>query len=207
MANDLLTVIKQSIGYNKLFRFEDISIKGRSPDAVKMALSRYVSAKSLIRMANGVYYFPGESTNEAPDAIDLIEFLYCHDNQDYFGFYTGSGFISQALNQQPFLEDKLEIMTNKTTNGKIKITQCGKAVILRKPYFTITESNYTLNALLSYVAMTPLDQIKTNYSLLANYIRANHLSANDVITMSSSFPAKTMAKLLSSDLYRSLWKH
>jgi hypothetical protein len=207
MANDLLTLIKSSIGNNKLFRLEDISLKGRSPDAVKMAFSRYVRSKELIRMANGVYYLPSESTTDAPDAIDLIEFLYCHDNQSYFGFYTGSGFISQALNQQPFLEDKLEIMSNKTTNGKIKITQGGKAVILRKPYFTITESNYTLNALLSYIAMTPLDQVKTNYSLLANYIRTNHLSANDVIALAPSFPAKTMAKLLASDLYRSLWKH
>jgi hypothetical protein len=207
MSNDLLNAIGKTIGENKLFRLDDISYKGRSLAAVKMAFSRYVYSKVLIRMANGVYYLPGDASTDAPDAIDLIEFLYCHDNHSYFGFYTGSGFISQALNQQPFLQDKLEIMTNKTTNGKIKITQGGKSVILRKPYFTITESNYALNALLSYIAMTPLDEIKTNHSLLANYIRTNHLSANDVITMAPSYPAKTMAKLLSSYLYRSLWKH
>lgn len=182
-------------------------MKGRSLGAVKMQLSRFVASKSLIRASNGVYYLPNLTSDNAPDAIDIIEFLYCHDRSSYYGFYTGSAFLNQAIDQSPFLEDKLEIMTNKTTNGKIKITQAGKVVILRKPYFTITESNYTLNAFLSYIAMTPLDIIETNSALLANYIRSNHLSANDVIAMAPSFPAKTMAKLLTSDLYRSLWKH
>ena len=98
-------------------------------------------------------------------------------------------------------------MTNRATSGKKNVYMFEKRFTLRKPYYKIDRYNMTTNAFLSYIAMTPLSEIKKNYSILANYARREHLSANDVMDMAEHFPAKTASKLLSSDLYRSLWKH
>jgi hypothetical protein len=105
------------------------------------------------------------------------------------------------------LQDHLEIMTNKATSGKKTIYVFSKRITLRKPYFTINKNNISINSFLSYLSFAPLDEVKQNYSLLANYIRSNQLSANDVMKMATLFPAKTSTKLLATDLYRSLWKH
>ena len=105
------------------------------------------------------------------------------------------------------LEDHIEIMTNRATSGKKNVYMFEKRFTLRKPYYKIDKYNMTTNAFLSYIAMTPLAEIKKNYPLLANYCRKEHLSAADVMNMAQYFPTKTASKLLSSDLYRSLWKH
>ena len=105
------------------------------------------------------------------------------------------------------LQEHLEIMTNKATSGKKTIYVFSKRITLRKPYFTINKNNISINSFLSYLSFAPLDEVKQNYSLLANYIRSNQLSANDVMKMATLFPAKTSTKLLATDLYRSLWKH
>jgi hypothetical protein len=132
---------------------------------------------------------------------------YLTDGNDVYGFFTGSDFLGSLMGRRVSLQDHLEIMTNKATSGKKTIYVFSKRISLRKPYFTINKNNISINSFLSYLSFAPLDEVKQNYSLLANYIRSNQLSANDVMKMATAFPTKTSAKLLASDLYRSLWKH
>jgi hypothetical protein len=182
----------------------DLHDKTMTDAAVKEELLRLTKTGQIERFSYGVYFLPG---NGEPNAIKAIELRYIQNGDDVFGFYTGSSFISFVLGRTPSLDSKIEIMTNRATSGKKSVYMFSKRFILRKPYFEIAKENVSLNAFLSYISMTGLNDIKANYSVLANYIRKEHLSANDVMATTDSFPSKTASKLLATDLYRSLWKH
>ncbi len=182
----------------------DLHDKTMTDAAVKEELLRLSKAGLIKRFSYGVYFLPG---NGEPSAIGAIELRYIQNGENVFGFYTGTSFISYILGRTPSLDSKIEIMTNRATSGKKSVYMFSKRFILRRPYFEITKENVSLNAFLSYVSMTSLTDIKINYSVLANYIRKEHLSANDVMVATDSFPSKTASKLLATDLYRSLWKH
>ena len=204
MKSVLFTTIKKQFAKNEVFFIEDIHEKSMTKTAIKEGLVRLVQEGVLKRYSYGIYYLPGEGE---PDASEAINMRYIERNGKVFGFYTGEGFISVLNNKNPSIQEKIEIMTNRATSGKKSIYAFSKRFTLRKPYYPVDKNNYALNAFLSYIAMTPLNKIMENYSVLANYIKKNHLSAPEVMEMAVHFPAKTASKLLSSDLYRSLWKH
>lgn len=204
MKSVLLANIKKNFQKNELFFVKDIHEKSMTEDAIKEGLVRLVKDGSLKRYSYGIYYIPGSTE---PSSSDAIKMRYIENGKKVFGFYTGECFISALNGKTPAFEDRVEIMSNRATSGKKSVYAFSKRFVLRKPYCPIDNKNYVLNALLSYVAMTPLTKIKENYSVLANYIKKNHLSAIDVIEMSAYFPSKTSSKLLASDLYRSFWKH
>ncbi len=204
MSNILLSNIKKNFEKNEVFFIDDIREKSMTKAAIKEGLVRLVKEGRIKRFSYGIYYLPGD--NE-PDLTKAINMRYIERKGKVCGFYTGEGFISVLNGKNPSAQEKIEIMTNHATSGKKSVYAFSKRFTLRKPYCPVDKYNYALNALLSYVAMTPLNKIKENYSVLANYIKKNHLSAPDVMEMSVYFPAKTASKLLASDLYRSLWKH
>jgi hypothetical protein len=207
MANTLLKHIKDSYKQLELFSISDILIKGTTYDSIKQELYRLNKNCSIAKFGRGFYYLPANDKNLLPSPIDALTKAYVQVDGHAIGFYFGDAFIPGFLGQKIPDSDHFEIMTNKATSGKKIVFIFGKRVTLRKPYFTISDENVVLNSFLSYVAYAPLPLLQQNYSLLANYIRTNHLSANDVINLIPSFPDKTFAKLLATDLYRSLWKH
>jgi hypothetical protein len=207
MANTLLKYIKDNYKQLELFSPSDINQKGTTYDAIKQELFRLNKNGSLAKLGRGFYYLPASDKNLLPSPIDALTKTYVKEDGKAIGFYFGDAFIPGFLGQKIPDSDHFEIMTNKATSGKKTVFLFQKRVTLRKPYFTINDENVVLNSFLSYVAYAPLPLLQQNYSLLANYIRTNHLSANDVINMIPYFPDKTFAKLLSTDLYRSLWKH
>jgi len=192
---------------NKLFLFSDIHEKPLTEAALKEELLRLTKTGLVKRYGYGIYYLPDLKQENDPGALEAISLRYLTNGKDIYGFYTGNDFLGRIMGQPASLQDRLDIMTNKATSGKKTIFIFSKRITLRKPYFTINNNNISINSFLSYLSFAPLDEIKQNYSLLANYIRANQLSANDVMKMATAFPSKTAAKLLASDLYRSLWKH
>lgn len=204
MKSVLVAAIKKQFTKNELFFLDDIKEKSMTKAAIKEELVRLVQQGFLKRYSYGIYFIPGEGE---PDASEAINMRYIERDGKVFGFYTGEGFISVLNGKNPSLQEKIEIMTNRATSGKKATYAFSKRFTLRKPYVQIDKNNFALNSFLSYIAMTPLNKIKENYSVLSNYIKKNHLSAPDVMEMAVYFPAKTASKLLSSDLYRSLWKH
>ena len=204
MQSKLLTNIQKKFEPSELFFLADIHDKNMTDAAVKEELLRLTKSKDLNRYSYGVYYLPGK---EEPSALKAIELRYISKGGEVYGFYTGDNFINALKGIKVTLDDHIEIMTNRATSGKKNVYMFEKRFTLRKPYYKIDKYNMTTNAFLSYIAMTPLAEIKKNYSILANYCRKEHLSANDVMEMAQYFPTKTASKLLSSDLYRSLWKH
>lgn len=204
MQSKLFLTITKKFEPSELFFLSDIHDKNMTDAAVKEELLRLTKSGDLARYSYGVYYIPGK---DSPSALKAIELRYIQKGNDIYGFYTGGNFINALKGKKISLDDKIEIMTNRATSGKKNVYMFEKRFTLRKPYYKIDRYNTTTNAFLSYIAMTPLSEIKKNYSILANYARREHLSANDVMDMAEHFPAKTASKLLSSDLYRSLWKH
>ena len=204
MQSKLFLTITKKFEPSELFFLSDIHDKNMTDAAVKEELLRLTKSGDLARYSYGVYYIPGK---DSPSALTPIELRYIQKGNDIYGFYTGDNFINALKGKKISLDDKIEIMTNRATSGKKNVYMFEKRFTLRKPYYKIDRYNMTTNAFLSYIAMTPLSEIKKNYSILANYARREHLSANDVMDMAEHFPAKTAYKLLYSDLYRSLWKH
>lgn len=199
--------LKRKFEPNKLFLFSEITEKGLTEAALKEELLRLTKTGEVKRYAYGIYYLPDPKQTLPPTALEAITLRYLTDGTDIYGFFTGSDFLGTLMGRRVSLQDHLEIMTNKATSGKKTIYVFSKRISLRKPYFTINKKNISINSFLSYLSSAPLDEVKQNYSLLANYIRTNQLSANDVMKMATAFPSKTSTKLLASDLYRSLWKH
>lgn len=204
MQSKLLLNIQKKFEPSELFFLSDIHDKDMTDAAVKEELLRLTKSKELNRYSYGVYYLPGK---EEPSALKAIELRYLSKDNNVYGFYTGDNFINVLKGKKITIEDHIEIMTNRATSGKKNVYMFEKRFTLRKPYYKIDKYNMTTNSFLSYISMTPLAEIKKNYSLLANYARKEHLSAVDVMEMAQFFPSKTAAKLLASDLYRSLWKH
>lgn len=204
MRNGLFTTIKKQFAQNELFEAADIKEKSLSPNTVKEELVKLVKEGALKRYSYGVYYIPGPNEPKLSDAIEL---RYLRRDDKIIGFYTGDCFISDLNGRSPDENDKIEIMTNKATSGKKSVYMFSKRFVLRKPYYPVSKNNVSINAFLTYIAMTPLDKIKEYYPILSNYVKKAHLAASDVMKLASHYPAKTASKLLASDLYRSLWKH
>ena len=207
MPMQLIDKLRKQFEPNTLFLFSEIREKSLTEAALKEELLRLTKNGLIKRYGYGIYYLPDPKLDKAPDALEAIRLRYLSDGKDIYGFYTGDDFLGGIMGRPVSLQDHLDIMTNKATSGKKTIFVFSKRITLRKPYFTINKNNISINSFLSYLSFAPLEEVKQNYPLLANYIRANQLSANDVMKMATAFPSKTSTKLLASDLYRSLWKH
>lgn len=207
MPKNLIDFIRTHFEQNELFQLEDVTFKDKTLDAIKMDLTRFVKDGEIKRLSYGLYYVPSPTGNNAPGIAEGLDILYLHKGNSYYGYYTGNQYVNYMLHNPMSPNEPIEIMTNKATSGKKVIHYLGHTVTLRKPYFTIKRENVEMGGFLTYLAMSTPSEIKTNTSVLANFIRTNHLSADDVMSLAPYLPAKTMTRLLASDLYRSLWKH
>lgn len=204
MKSDLLSQIKAKHKPSELFLMSELIDKEEEEAAVREELLRLTKDGSLKRFSYGIYYIPGKTE---PSAMEAIELRYIGNDKNIYGFYTGDNYLASILGRKISVNDKIEIMTNRATSGKKTIYMFSKRFTLRKPYIEITKANDKFNAFLSYIAMTPLAEIRRNSPILATYIRKEHFSADDFMEMAQLFPGKTASKLIASDLYRSLWKH
>ncbi len=204
MKSDILSQIKANFAPGELFMMSDV-VPGYMSDAnAKKELLKLTRNKSVERFAYGIYYLPN---GEEPSLSKAIELRYLKRGDKVYGFYTGDNFLMAINDVEPTLNDQIEIMSNRATSGKKTVYMFGKRFTIRKPYVEINKYNASLIAFLSYISMSPISKIKEQYSILANYVRREHLGAIDVMEMAEKFPNKVASKLLTSDLYRSFWKH
>ena len=207
VSNTLFKQIKNQFKVNELFSASDIPLKNYSMDSLKEELSRLVAKKEITRFAKGLYYLGDDKSKTKPSCYDAIAKRYLYHGKETIGFYSGPQFPLLIASLSPKDTLPLFVYTNKATSGKRSVFLFSRRVELRKPYLPISADNVSINSFLTYLAITPIGEIEQNYSVLANFIRSNQLSANDVMSLVPRFPAKTFSKLLKSDLYRSLWKH
>lgn len=187
-----------------LFNLDDLADGGSIP-AARKRLASLLAAGAIKRFAYGLYYVPGNSTDSGALSSLAIEKTYVGAPDNAFGFYGGPSYLQFLLKNTP--TESVIVYSNKATSGKKTIYRFSKRFTVKKPYLEVTKDNATLNAFLTYIATTPLDEVKGNSFLLANYIREQHFAAPDVLSVLSSFPSKVADKLLQSELYKCLWKH
>jgi hypothetical protein len=207
MISTLLKLIKNYFEINQLFSASDIPLKNVSRDALKEDLSRLMKANELSRFSKGLYYLSDVKNGTRPSCYDALAKRYLNNGKETIGFYSGPQFPLLIASLPPKDTLPIYVYTNKATSGKRSVFLFSRRVELRKPYLPVAKNNVLINSFLTYLAITPIEDIEQNHSVLANFIRANQLSANDVMSLVPCFPAKTFSKLLKSDLYRSLWKH
>lgn len=205
MSNDLSSIIQTTFKENQLFSFQEIPLKGLAKDEAKKDLRRLIENGSIKRFGSGLFYLPSKDPSETPTVQEAVSKRYITNGTDVYGFYYGRGFISHLLLQKP--SDQLDLYTNSATSNKKSVFCLGRRLTIRKPYYPINRQNAALNAFLTFLTVMTIDEIAVNYSILANYIRQEHLSAQDAVDLLEKFPAKTADKLLRSGLYKNLWKH
>lgn len=208
MAKTLYTQIKSTIGQNTLFNLTMAAKANRSmtPGAVKEEMSRLVKKGQVKRLGYGVYIIDSGKLDKEELESKFIAFRYLGEGKNVCGFLYGENFV-RALKGFPLAKTGLEIVTNKVTSGKKTIFQFGQRITLRKPYVKVNSDNASLLAFLTYIGYADDEEIKRNFSVLANYVREEHLSAPEAIELLSSFPGRTAKALLGSGLYKLMWKH
>ncbi len=174
------------------------------PTLKKEVLS-WIHEGKIERYSYGIYFFKGA---KSPTALDAIRLRYIERNGKVYGFFSGKAFLNilkgKAISPK---DNKLEIVSNLATSGRKSVSMFNENFILRKPYVKIDKYNVSLVSFLTYISSAPTSEIEENLSTLSNYVRQEHLSATNLSSLISRFPAKTFSKLLKTDLYRSFWKH
>lgn len=208
MAKTFYSQLKAGIGVDTLF---DLSMASRinksmTPDAVKEEMSRLSKKGQVKRLGYGVYIIDTGKMNEETLENKFISFRYIGSGKNVCGFYYGDNFV-RNLKGAALTKTGLEIVTNKATSGKKSIYQFGRRLVLRKPYAKITQQNVSLLSFLTYISYASEEELKRNYSVLANYVREEHLSAPEAIELLTYFPGKTAKALLGSGFYKLMWKH
>lgn len=207
MAKTLYLSIKKTIGIDRIFSTADVDdLKEMTSGALKEELSRLSKKGQIQRVAYGLYIIPSGKLSEDELNDMFIRYRYLGYGKRVSGFFYGEGYIGSLLNR-PTPSSGLEIVSNKVTSGKKIIYQYGRKIVLRRPYVRVTASNVQLVSFLTYLSQVSPADLKKNYTLLANHVRENHLSAPEATELLSSFPGKTARTLLSSGLYKLMWKH
>lgn len=207
MAKSLYMQIKQTLGTDVVFSLEDVrQFREESPDALKEALSRLAKKGQIERVAYGIYLINSGHLSEDDLNEQFLRYRYLGWGKKINGFIAGQGYIDGLLHKD-FPKENLEIVSNKITSGKKSVYQYGRRVILRKPYVKVTTGNVEMVSFLTYLTQASPADLKKNHTLLANHVRERHLSAPDAISVLPNFPGKTSRILLSSGLYKLMWKH
>lgn len=175
-----------------------------SDPTLKKEVLRLCKTKELMRFCYGLYYLQGDGE---PVLIDAIKLRYLSNDKEVYGVYSGRSFLRDLKGFSIDENQTVEISTNKETSGKKSKAFGSVKLILKKPYIKIDKYNAAMVALFTYLARASLKEINENSSLLASYVRNNHLSAIEAAKVMDRFPSKVAKKLLKSDLYRSFWKH
>jgi hypothetical protein len=207
MNKPLTYIIKAKVEVGTLFSLGDIlPYYDKSEDALKEEMSRLAKKGFVKRIGYGIYLLPKGKENEEDLKHAMFTFRYIKNSKEVYGFFYGQCFTMGLLNR-PFDPDHLEIVSNKVTSGKKTIYQLGQRLTLRRPYVKVNKDNVAIVGLLTYLAYASKEDLNVNYSLLANYVREEHISAIEVSDMLPAFPAKSARTLLSSGLYKIMWHH
>ena len=207
MAKSLYMHIKQTLGTDIVFSLSDVrEFRDESDDTLKEALSRLAKKGQIERVAYGIYVINSGHLTEDDLNEQFLRYRYLGLGKRINGFVSGQGYIDSLLHKG-FPKEGLEIASNKVTSGKKSIYQYGRRIILRKPYVRVTANNVEMVSFLTYLTQASAADLKKNQTLLANHVRERHLSAPDAIAILPNFPGKTSRILLSSGLYKLMWKH
>lgn len=206
MQKTFYAAIKLAIGVDKLFCLSDISLlRTMTPDALKEEMSRLSKKKQVSRVAHGIYMIPSGKMSQENLMHEFIRFRYLGHGDEVFGFFGGDCFPRSLLGLWP--ENGLIIYSNKITSGKKSVYEFSQRITLHKPYVKVNKNNIKLISFLTYLTNASEDSLSRYGSVLANYVREEHLNAIEASAILVKFPGKTSQRLLSSGFYKLMWRH
>lgn len=198
-----LEYLNSKYGKNTPILIENIEYERRSSSRLFKELNKLCSSGELARFDKGVYYIPTETVlgTSVLCAEDVIERKYITDGTSVYGYYGGIGFMNRiGLTTQVASRDT--VYTNRESTRK-RIVKVGYLdVIVKKARVDVTKDNATVLALLELVNDMPdwFCEDGEKRAAIAEYIKSNGISKEEIVTYISFFPDKVSKKFIESEL-------
>lgn len=197
----LYEALLEQYGTNEPILSTDISFKNYSRPWIMKQLKVLCEEGKIIRFEKGIYYIPTDTVfgKSILNPLKVIEKKYIKDGDKTMGYYSGIIFQNQ-LKLSTQVPNIIEIYTNNET-AKVRDIFVGKQkVILRKARTVINSENV---AVLSFLEMMndiiPRSLDDDKKSRITDYISANRITKNDIISYINVFPDKVMRNLIESE--------
>lgn len=168
-------------------------------DNVRQQLRRLVKDSKLMSSGNGIYYMPKISIVGEILPIDFEQAImkkFMQREGKQYGYYSGMTKLYRLniCNQMPNIR---EVVSNLESSRKRLINFCGNKLIIRKPFFVITNKNKEVLEFLDVVRIAykyaDIEKSKVTEKLIAEY--ANKITATDIIKYVDYYPA-SVAKII-----------
>lgn len=198
----MLRRLERKFGRNNPIFLEEIFgiVPEYSRQSVYRFLSKAVKEGDIIKFGKGVYYLPKETDFgiASPSIERIIERKYIRDGKRVYGIY-GCLNLEERFGFSDQIPNAIEVITNNASRAVREVEMRERRVILRKSRVNITKENeaaYTLLELFSKIDAK--DCGKTSTRLIKEYIEEKKVTPEDILKMSSAFPAKATRNLFLS---------
>ena len=200
----LTKILIKKFGYNKPIFTKEIleTLNEYSNQRVYQLIEESIKEGKLVRYDTGINYVPTKTEFGQPviTVNDIIEKKYISENENVFGIY-GKYIIELNFMLSYQVPNKIEVITNNESRDVREIEIRGRKVVLRKSRLPITKENasaYTLLELFNIIDMKQYFEEKQIKENIKKYINEEKIKYNDIFSMASYFPAKTMKNLVAS---------
>ncbi len=156
----------------------------------------------LTRVDSGVYYLPQE-TPFGPSSItasDIARKRYIQSGDKIYGLYSGITLQNEFFVTTQFTNTP-EIITNRESSRRRKVTIDGMTFILRKSRTKIDNENVDAYRILQLFSETNGLEINGRArSAVNNYIRSKKISRESLLELARFFPDKTLNYMIYNEV-------
>lgn len=191
----LIDELKEEYGYDTPILLRDIPYDLKDNGSIRSKLSYAVKQGRIVRAIQGVYYFPGKTSDGKKSLLPADSIAYSKYLKDWDGYYSGKSFdyTRGFISEKPA---ETQITTNNTAQGHKHITINGKKYCLVYPKVMITKENRDILAWLDYITDHNVKDIRVH----SEQIKAVLDGAKGLWHILSVYPPRTANKLLSADI-------
>lgn len=197
----LFEALLKQYGTNEPILSVDITFEDYSRPWIMKQLQTLCEEGKIIRYEKGVYYIPTDTVfgKSILNPRKVIEKKYIKDGTRIMGYYSGITFQNQ-LKLTTQMPNVIEIFTNNETSKIRNITVGNQKVILRKSRTDINRDNVAVLSfleLMNEIIPHSLDENKKSY--IIDYMNANSITKDDILSYSTVFPDRVMRNLIESE--------
>lgn len=197
----LFEALLKQYGTNEPILSVDITFEDYSRPWIMKQLQTLCEEGKIIRYEKGVYYIPTDTVfgKSILNPRKVIEKKYIKDGTRIMGYYSGITFQNQ-LKLTTQMPNVIEIFTNNETSKIRNITVGNQKVILRKSRTAINRDNVAVLSfleLMNEIIPHSLDENKKSY--IIDYMNANSITKDDILSYSTVFPDRVMRNLIESE--------
>lgn len=197
----LFEALLKQYGTNEPILSVDITFEDYSRPWIMKQLQTLCEEGKIIRYEKGVYYIPTDTVfgKSILNPRKVIEKKYIKDGTRIMGYYSGITLQNQ-LKLTTQMPNVIEIFTNNETSKIRNITVGNQKVILRKSRTDINRDNVAVLSfleLMNEIIPHSLDENKKSY--IIDYMNANSITKDDILSYSTVFPDRVMRNLIESE--------